>query len=45
MEINNYTNKLVNNWQPSYGYIYNLRPVELETLKAYIKNNQANDFI
>ena len=45
MEINNYTIKLVDNWQPLYGYIYSLRPIKLETLKAYIKNNLANNFI
>ena len=32
--INNYAKKLVNIQQPSYGSIYNLWPVELETLKA-----------
>ncbi len=29
----------------SYGPIYNLLPIELETLKTYIKNNLANSFI
>ncbi len=43
--INNHTIKLVDDWQPPYGPIYNLRPVELEILKAYIKNNLANGFI
>ena len=36
---------LLNDWKPPYGSIYSLGPVELETLKAYIKNNLANDFI
>ena len=31
--------------QPSYGSIYSLKPVELKTLKTYIKNNLANHFI
>ncbi len=33
------------NRQPLYGPIYSLGPVELETLKAYIENNLASDFI
>ena len=36
---------LVDDWQPPYGSIYSLGPVELETLKAYIKNNLVNSFI
>ena len=43
--INNHAIKLVDDWQPPYGPIYSLRPVELETLKTYIKNNLANGFI
>ncbi len=43
--INNYTIKLVDDWQPLYSSIYSLSLVELETLKAYIKNNLANNFI
>ena len=31
--------------QPPYRPIYNLEPVKLETLKAYIKTNLANGFI
>ena len=31
--------------QPPYGPIYSLGPVKLETLKTYIKNNLANNFI
>ena len=31
--------------QPPYGPIYSLGPVELKTLKTYIKTNLANAFI
>lgn len=31
--------------QPPYRLIYNLKPVELEMLKTYIKNNLKNLFI
>ncbi len=31
--------------QPPYGSIYSLGLIELETLKAYIKNNLVSDFI
>ena len=31
--------------QPSFGPIYSLGVVELETLKTYIETNLANDFI
>ena len=34
-----------NNKQPSYGAIYNLDPVELETLKIYIKTHPKTGFI
>ena len=44
-KINNYTIELVEGQQPPYGPIYNLGPVELETLKAYIETNLANRFI
>ncbi len=43
--INNHIMELVDDWQPPYGPIYSFRPVELETLKVYIKNNLANSFI
>ena len=43
--INDYTIKLVDGQQPPYKLIYSLNPVELETLKAYIKTNLANKFI
>ncbi len=42
--INDHAIELVDDWQPSYGPIYSLEPVELETLKAYIKNNLDSDF-
>ncbi len=35
----------MDDWQPPYGPIYSLGPVELETLKSYIENNLANGFI
>ncbi len=44
-KINNHVIVLMDDWQLLYGLIYSLRPVELETLKAYIKNNLANSFI
>ncbi len=43
--VNNYAIKLVNNKQPSFGSIYNLRSVKLKTLKTYIENNLASSFI
>ena len=44
--INNHATKLVDGCQqPLYGPIYNLEPVELEILKAYIETNLANGFI
>ncbi len=43
--INDHAIELVDNRQLSYGSIYSLGPVELETLKAYIKNNLASGFI
>ncbi len=43
--INNHTIKRVDDWQPPYGPIYSLRPIEPEIFKADIKNNLANDFI
>ena len=44
-EINIYTINLEKGKQPSYGHNYSLGPVELETLKIYIKTNLAKDFI
>ena len=43
--INGYGIELVDDWQPPYGSIYSLGSIELETLKAHIKNNLANGFI
>ena len=43
--INNHAIKLVDDQQPPYGPIYNLGPIELETLKTYIETNMANGFI
>ncbi len=43
--ITDYTIELVDDWQPPYGPFYSLGPVELETLKAFIENNLANNFI
>ena len=43
--INKHTMILVKGQQPPYRSIYSLKPVELETLKAYIETNLANGFI
>ena len=43
--INNHAIELVDGKQPPYKPIYSLGPVELETLKAYIKTNLANGFM
>ena len=43
-KINEYIIKLKDK-QPTFGLIYSLEPVELETLKTYIKINLANNFI
>ena len=43
--INHYPINLLNDKQLPYGPIYSLGPVELETLKAYIKANLASSFI
>ena len=43
--INKITIKLEEGKQPFFGSIYSLSPVELETLKTYIKTNLANGFI
>ena len=45
MEIKNHAIELIDNQQPPYGLIKNLRPIELEMLKIYIKNNLASGFI
>ena len=44
-KINDHAIKLGDDQQPSYGPIYSLGPVELETLKTYIEINLANSFI
>ena len=44
-EISNNVIELVDNWQLPYGPIYSLEPIELEILKAYIKNNLTNRLI
>ena len=43
--INDHAIELVESQQPPYGLIYNLGPVKLKTLKAYIETNLANGFI
>ena len=44
-KINERAIKLEEGKQPPFRPIYNLVPVELETLKTYIKTNLANGFI
>ena len=44
-DMNDHTIKLEEDTQLSYGLIYSLRSVELETLKTYIKTNLKNGFI
>ena len=44
-EMNQHAIELQEGQQPPYGPIYSLGPVELETLKTYIKTNLANGFI
>ena len=43
--INEHIIKLEEGKQLPFGLIYSLRPIELETLKTYIKTNLANGFI
>ena len=43
--INEHAIELKEGKQPLFGPIYSLGPVELETLKTYIKTNLANGFI
>ena len=43
--INEHAIKLEKSKQPPFGPIYSLGPIELETLKTYIKINLANGFI
>ena len=44
-DINKYAIELQNDKQPSYGPIYSLGPVELETLKIYIETHLKTGFI
>ena len=43
--MNEHAIELEEGKQPPFGPIYSLGPVELETLKTYIKTNLANNFI
>ena len=43
--INEHAIELEESKQPPFGPIYSLGPIELETLKTYIKTNLAIDFI
>ena len=43
--INKHAIKLEKDNEPTYGPIYSLRPVELETLKIYIKDHLKIRFI
>ena len=43
--MNEYAIELEESKQQSFGPIYSLGPVELETLKTYIKTNLTNGFI
>ena len=43
--INEHAIELIESKQPLYGTIYNLGPVELETLKAYIETHLKTGFI
>ena len=43
--MNEHAIELKEGKQPPFGLIYSLGPVELETLKTYIKTNLANGFI
>ena len=43
--MNKHIIKLIKEKQPFYGPIYALKPIELETLKAYIKTHLKTRFI
>ena len=43
--MNKHTIKQKKDKQSSFGLIYSLGPIELKTLKTYIKTNLANSFI
>ena len=44
-KLNEHAINFENNKQPPYGLIYSLGPVELETLKIYIKTHLKTGFI
>lgn len=44
-KINNHSIQLVDSKQSPYRLIYSLKPMKLETLKAYIEINLINRFI
>ena len=44
-KINEHAIELEEGKQPTFGPIYSLGPVELETMKTYIETNLANGFI
>ena len=44
-KLNQHAIKLQDDKQQPYRPIYSLRPVEIKTLKTYIKTNLANGFI
>ena len=44
-EVNEQAIKIEKNKQPPYKLLYNLSPIELKTLKTYIKTNLASGFI
>ena len=44
-KMNEHAIKLEKSKQPPFGSIYSLGPVELKTLKTYIKTNLVNGFI
>lgn len=45
IRVNNHPINLLKDHLPPYGSIYSLEPIELETLKTYIKIRLANNFI
>ena len=45
MRINNYIIELVDDRKSFYNSIYSLKPINMKTLKVYINNNLANNFI
>ena len=45
IKINIYAIELIDKQQSPYRSIYNLKAIELETLKTYIKTKLAHNFI